>query len=601
MKQAIRAALVAAVTISFYAAQEQGQHIFEQHCASCHSPLNQVHAPMPEDLAQMPWEYILQTLETGAMKTQGSTLTAQQRSAVAHYLGKKGPETPDTATSGFCPAGQKPVDNGHFWNGWGVDNLNTRFQPAAAAGLDAAHVKDLRVKWAFGAPNDTAGFSQPTVVGGRVYAGDPDGMLYSLDAKTGCTYWRFKAKARIRAAVVIGPGARAYVGDHESNFYALDASTGRLIWERKVDNQPTTQITGTVKIWNGRLYVPIAGSEENSAADPKYPCCTFRGALEALDATDGHEIWKTFTTPEPKATKIGKNGTQYYGPSGATIWSSPTIDLKRKRIYITTGNGYSDPEVHTEDSIIALDLETGDIRWVRQAVPDMFNWDCGKQLHLVGPSGPGGGSCPDHPGYDVDFGSSVVLVDVGQGRQVLVAGQKSGMVHGLDPDQDGKVLWQMRIGKGGPLGGILWGIAAHDGMVFVPLSDNDPAHPDQGGGLFALDAATGKIVWHTPPPPLVCPAEHSHCTVAQMAPASAMPGVVFSGAMDGYLRAYDMKTGKIVWSFNAARKFPSVDGVPTHGGAFSATGATIVDGMVYVSSGYSGIPGNALLAFGVGR
>ncbi len=408
----------------------------------------------------MPWTYILRALESGVMKSQGSTLTPEQRSAVAHYLGKSSSETTSAEPSGMCPAGQTPADSGHSWNGWGVDNQNTRFQPAEAAGLTPDQVKKLKVNWAFGAPNDTSGFSQPTVVAGRVYAGTPNGVLYSLDAKSGCTYWRFKAHARIRDAVVVGPGSRAYFADHQSYFYALDVNTGKAIWQRKVDDQPVTHITGAAKLIDGRLYVPISSSEENSAADPKYPCCTFRGALEALDASDGHQIWKTFTTPEPKPTRIGKNGTQYFGPSGATIWASPTIDLKRKLIYVTTGNGYSGPEIKTADAIIAMDLETGAIRWSQQAVSDMFNWDCGKQLNLVGPSGPGGGNCPDHPGVDVDFGSSVVLVNIAGGRQVLVAGQKSGIVHAIrsrserensvaDPHWQGWHAWWHSVGHRG--------------------------------------------------------------------------------------------------------------------------------------------------------
>jgi polyvinyl alcohol dehydrogenase (cytochrome) len=196
----------------------------------------------------------------------------------------------------------------------------------------------------------------------------------------------------------------------------------------------------------------------------------------------------------------------------------------------------------------------------------------------------------------VDFGSSPILIDLPEGHQMLVAGQKSGVVHGLDPDQNGKIVWQTRIGHGGVLGGILWGMSTHDGLVFAPLSDADWRNPREGGGLFALDAATGKVVWHTPPPASAC-AGQRRCSVAQMAPSTAIPDVVFSGSMDGHLLAYDMKTGKIIWDFDSARTFKTVNGIPAHGGSFSATGPTIVDGMLYVNSGYFSIPGNVLLAF----
>jgi polyvinyl alcohol dehydrogenase (cytochrome) len=283
---------------------------------------------------------------------------------------------------------------------------------------------------------------------------------------------------------------------------------------------------------------------------------------------------------------------QFYGPSGATTWSSPTLDLKRKAIYIMTGNGYSDPNIKTADAIVAIDMTTGEIRWSQQGSPDMFNWDCG-------PRG-GGGNCPANHGDDVDFGSSAVMFDVAGGKQVLVAGQKSGMVHGFDPDQDGKIMWQTRIGKGSTLGGILWGIAGHQGIAYVPLSDINRQKPDAGGGMFAIDAATGKVLWHTPPPAPACLAKPG-CNSAQLAPPSAIEGAVFSGSMDGHLRAYDMSTGKITWDFDAVQSFPTTNGIPATGGSFSSTGPTIVDGMLYVNSGYGGqgMPGNVLLAFSV--
>jgi len=237
-------------------------------------------------------------------------------------------------------------------------------------------------------------------------------------------------------------------------------------------------------------------------------------------------------------------------------------------------------------------MSTGEIRWAQQGSPDMFNWDCG-------PRG-GGGNCPANHGDDVDFGSSAVLFDVGGGKQVLVAGQKSGMVHAFDPDQDGKIVWQTRIGKGSTLGGILWGIAGHQGIAYIPLSDIDRQRPDAGGGMFAIDAATGKVQWHTPPPAPACLAKPG-CNSAQLAPPSAIEGAVFSGSMDGHLRAYDMTRGKIIWDFDAVQSFPTANGVPATGGSFSSTGPTIVDGMLYVNSGYGGqgMPGNVLLAFSV--
>ena len=591
MKKIIRL-IVPALLAAVSCFAQEGSQVYISHCIECHSPASASHAPSQEALSQIPWQDILKTLDTGVMKIQAQNLSQDERVAAARYLGKAGGAPVLPKVSGFCPAGSRPSATKASWNGWGVDNLNTRFQPASAAGLTANQVPGLRLKWAFGFPGARTAYGQPNVVGGRVYVGSNDGTIYAIDARTGCLYWMYRAKSMVRSGVVVGPDKRAYVGDLDANLYALDTETGKLIWQKKADDQPFARITGTPKLYNGRLYVPIASQEENAGANPIYPCCKFRGNLVAIDAKTGAVIWRAYTSPEPKPTGMSKTGVQFYGPSGATTWSSPTLDLKRKLIYIMTGNGYSDPNIKTADAIVAIDMNTGEIRWSQQGSPDMFNWDCG-------PRG-GGGNCPANHGDDVDFGSSAVLFDVGRGKQVLVAGQKSGMVHAFDPDQDGKIVWQTRIGKGSTLGGILWGIAGHQGVAYVPLSDIDRQRPDAGGGMFAIDAASGKVLWHTPPPAPACLAKPG-CNSAQLAPPSAIEGAVFSGSMDGHLRAYDMTTGKIIWDFDAVQSFPTTNGIPATGGSFSSTGPTIVDGMLYVNSGYGGqgMAGNALLAFSV--
>jgi polyvinyl alcohol dehydrogenase (cytochrome) len=555
-----------------------------QHCQNCHSPNSGAHAPLPDALASVPWESILKSLESGNMKAQGASLTADERKAVARYLGKVS-STVAPPMGGQCAAGAKPTP-GSAWNGWGVDDYNTRFQPAAAALIDESTVGKLKLKWAF--PNGTTAFGQPTIVDGRLYTGSNDGTVYALDARSGCIYWMFQAQTLVRSAVVVGPGPRAYVGDLDSNFYALDAATGKLIWQKRLDSQPFTRITGTPKLYAGRLYVPIASQEENAGSQPDYPCCTFRGNVVALDAENGTEIWRSFTVSEAKPTRRSDKGIQYYGPSGATVWSSPTLDLKRNLLYVATGNGYSDPPVNTADAVVAMDLGTGTIRWSQQATLDMFNWGCGGKSPT--------GNCPDNHGEDVDFASSPILVDIGGGKQMLVAGQKSGMVQRFDPDQSGKIMWQTPIGKGGKLGGVEWGMASAGGVVYAPLSDFGLP---TAGGLFALDAATGKVVWHTPAPKPSCSGQRG-CSPAQLAPATAVPGVVFSGSMDGHLRAYRMTSGEIIWDFDTNREFPTVNKMPARGGSFSGTGPTVADGMVYVNSGYAntgGLPGNVLLAF----
>ncbi len=356
---------------------QEGSQVYISRCLQCHSSTSVSHAPTPEALAQIPWQDILKTLETGAMKVQAQGLSQDDKIAVSRYVGKDVGTPVLPQLTGFCAAGSKAALSKSSWNGWGVDDLNTRFQPAA--GFTAADVPNLKVKWAFGFPNGRTAYGQPTVVDGRVYTGSNDGTIYSIDASTGCLYWMFRAKALVRSAVVVGPNKRAYIGDLDANLYALDAETGKLIWQKKADEQAFARITGTPKLHDGRLYVPIASQEENAGSNPIYPCCKFRGNLVAVDAKTGAVIWRAYTSPEAKPTDVGKNGVQHYGPAGASTWSSPTLDLKRKLVYITTGNGLSDPDIKTADAVIAIEMGSGKIRWSQQANPDMFNWDCGSK------------------------------------------------------------------------------------------------------------------------------------------------------------------------------------------------------------------------------
>jgi polyvinyl alcohol dehydrogenase (cytochrome) len=585
----MRTAAVGLLLASWCLGQE-GTRVFISRCIQCHDPNSDSHAPLPEALANLAWQDILKALETGSMKAIGEQLSAADRVAVARYLGKAGP-TVLPEMKGFCASDAKPRAGGASWNGWGVDERNTRFQPSKAAGLTSEQVSKLQVKWAFGFPNTVTAYSQPTVVDGRVFTGSNDGTVYALDAETGCIYWRYQAKAMVRDAVVVGPGPRAYFGDLESNFYALDANTGKLAWQKKLDSQPFTRITGTAKLHDGRLYVPITSQEENAGANPQYSCCTFRGNLVAVKASDGSVVWRTYTTPEPKPTRKSAAGVQYYGPSGATIWSSPTLDLKRKLVYVAAGNGFSGPDLKTADAVIAMDMETGKIKWSQQTAPDMFNWGCAARDGNKG-------NCPENAGTDVDLGGSPVLLDTGDGKQILVQGQKSAEVHGLDPDQNGKILWSTRFGVGGAGGGIQWGIAAGDGLVFAGLGESPRGAQAASAktGLFAFDPATGKIVWNEPAPAPGCAGQRG-CSVAQKSPPAAIPGVVFSPSMDGHVRAHDSRNGKIIWDFDTARDFPTVNGIPAKGGSMASTGVTVANGIVYVNSGYSSMPGNVLLAF----
>jgi polyvinyl alcohol dehydrogenase (cytochrome) len=486
-----------------------------------------------------------------------------------------------------------------MWNGWGNDVANTRFQNAKAAGLTAADVPRLTLKWAFGFEGTTSASGQPTVAGGRVFVGNTNSTFYSLDLKTGCTYWTFKADGGVRNAPSIArvsvAGALRHVvmfGDVRANVYGLDAETGQQLWKIKVDDHQMARITGAPTYHNGRLYVPVSSTEEVPGGSEKYPCCTFRGSVVALDAATGRQIWKTYMIAE-EPTIVGKNkiGTPIWKPAGAAIWTSPTLDPEKNRIYVATGNAYTEPAAPTSDAVVALDMTSGKIVWVQQATPN--------DAYLVRCKA-GVGNCPEELGPDFDFGNSPILRTLPGGRRVLSLGQKSGIVYGIAPDENGKILWQMRAGKGGELGGIEWGSAADERNIYVPISD--VLHPPaEAGGLVAYELATGKEVWKVPAPPLYCTTGPG-CTGAQSAAISVMPGVVFSGSIDGHLRAYASGDGKIIWQFNTMRPFETTNGVKAQGGSIDAAGPVIAGGMVLTNSGYGlwrGKAGNVLLAFGL--
>lgn len=570
-----------------------GSAIFRRKCAACHRDGRRTRAPSQEVLSQLSRDSILRSLETGTMKSVGDRLSPAERVAVAEYLSASEPAEP-RVQGGYCAIKRDPVLNDPGWSAWGAGTANSRSVPTAIAGLDASEVPKLKLKWAFGFPGASATFGQPTVFGGRVYAGSEDGTVYSLDARMGCIYWTFKAPTTVKTAVSPGFGGRiVYFGDVSGNVYALNSANGKLIWKDHVDSHPTARITGSPVFFRGRLYVPVSSGEEGAAIDPKYPCCSFRGSVVALNGQTGRQIWKSYTIPETPRLTGQKNsrGTPLWGPAGAAVWSPPTIDLPRRAIYVATGNSYSDPPSSYTDAVVALSMTTGKMKWFQQLTPnDRWNIAC---------VAPDKANCPQNPGNDFDFGSPPILRKLPDGHSVLIAAQKSGVVYALDPDHQGKIIWKSRVGKGGPLGGIEWGGAADESRVFIPLSDWDPNNPLAGGGLFALNLATGTKAWYTPPAKPACATQFG-CSAAQSAPPTLIPGVVFSGSEDGHLRAYDTTSGEVIWDFNTLRSFRTVNEIVANGGSMNATGPAIVNGMLYVEAGYTNdIAGNVLLAFSV--
>jgi polyvinyl alcohol dehydrogenase (cytochrome) len=584
---------------------QDGGVLFKNYCASCHEAGENSPVPNRNVLAQMSPEQILQALEKGTMKGQAAERSRAQRRALAEYISGKpfAAELPSPIPkSAFCKsAGDGASSRGLLtvpaWNGWGVTITNSRFEPTAAAGMTVADVPRLTLKWAFGFPAASSGGTQPVVVGGRVYVGDAEGDLFTLDAQTGCVYWTIEVEAGIRSAITIGKhapdGLTAYFGDQAANIYAVDAESGKVLWKIKADDYSRAAITGAPQLYEGRLYVPVSSREESQVGDSKYPCCAFRGSVLALDAATGRKIWKTYTISETAGpTQKNRAGTQILGPSGAAVWNAPAVDVKRNTVYVGTGNNYSPPATSASDSIVAFDMKTGKIRWVRQETEkDVWNASC--RLPDREPA-----VCPDADAPDFDFGSSPVLAELQGGRQMLIAGNKSGMIWALDPNRQGKLVWEQQVGKGSTGGGVLWGIAVDGERVFVPNGFFDPKTPEASGGMAAIGLRDGEAIWSTPNPPC---GDRRPCKPSHPAAVTAIPGVVFSGSMDGQLRAYSAQDGKILWEYDTARDFPTVDGVKTNGGSMSNAGPAVVGGMLFVNSGYSHhggvVPGNVLLAF----
>lgn len=591
------------IVISYRAQQStaptspEGEAIYKQRCAMCHdSPQDRV--PPLFLLRRRSAEDVIQTLTDGAMKQQATGLSADQiRSLAIHLTGKNpGPPLKADLERNKCGA-IPPIDlKAQQWNGWSADLDNSRFQPSP--GIKPEDIPRLKLKFAWSHPGPMA-TGQPVVVGDWLFLTIEAGMIVSLNSKTGCTNWVIKPGAAVRAAPSVGAmpaGSPAkvalYFGDEKSFVHAVDAATGKPIWKTKIETHFLSRVTGAPVLHGNRIYVPLSSFEETAGRDAKYECCTFRGSVVALDAYTGKVIWKSYTVQdEPKPFKKSNEGTQMYGPAGGAIWSSPTLDLKRKSIYVGSGNSYTDVPTAHSDAIIAFDMDTGKVKWTSQVTE--------KDNFLVGCRQPGVGNCPDTRGPDHDFGSSPVLRTLANGKQVLLGGQKSGVMWAFDPD-NGKVLWHVKVGSGGALGGIEWGFAADRENVYVPIAD--PSGAERKPGLTALKLATGEVLWNIPAPAAKCSWGTTRCNNSQSAAATVIPGAVFSGTADGILRAYSTKDGSIIWSFDTGVEQNTVNAGPAKGGTLDGGGPIVVNGILYTNSGYGrliGQPGNLLLAFSV--
>jgi polyvinyl alcohol dehydrogenase (cytochrome) len=564
-----------------------GQTLFQSKCASCHADVGALNA--------LPTERIFDSMLNGSMKTASTGMTNRERRSVAEFLGKRvlrDPAAGDVSKmKNVCPANPalRDLDSAPAWSGWG-GAANARFQSERAAGLKPADVPRLKLKWAFGLPGGNNMYSQPAIAFGRAFVGADDGAIYSLDAKSGCVYWSFKSDTFGRFAPIVAPisghpGTRyaIFFVTRSATAFAIDAHNGKLLWQNVVKDD-LNNLSATAAYHDGRLYVPLSGTETLTGASLDYECCKSRGTVVSVDANTGKVIWRAQSIQEPLRS-LGENskGKQMWGPAGASVWNTPTIDAKRKLIYVGTGNSFGRIAASTSDSILALRMEDGKIAWHHQEFAgDSFMNNCRA-------TNAADGNCPETLGPDYDFGGSSAILQTVNGHDILLAAGKGGVAIALDAEKNGALLWRTQLWdtQAPPASGlVVWGGTADGQRVYYPLQQ-------AGGGLKALQLTTGKVDWN---------ADVKADRRGQASPATSIPGVVFTGGWDGILRAVD-KDGRVIWTYDSKQDFQTINGVVANGGSFGSAGPVIAGGMLYVSSGYTGImggqQGNVLLAFGV--
>jgi polyvinyl alcohol dehydrogenase (cytochrome) len=545
-------------------------------------------------------------LTEGKMRPQGQRLSARQLGTLIGFLAPsrrsrynalmQGSE----GTSNWCE--DRSIDPLPLVASWGVAPGNTRFQADSEISLD--NIDQLSLAWSFGLPDTSEVRSQPVITSDTLFVSTTSGHLFALARQTGCTKWHRDLKIPLRTPLTLGSvnnQATLFFGDARKRIHAVSASTGDTLWEQEVSVAEASMLTAGTVQYSNRLYVPISAMGVARAQNPRYECCKSHGAVAALDVVSGEILWTTHMTPEAKPTYKNSAGTQMWGPSGAPVWTTPTVDPDRNRLYVGTGENTSSPATDLSDAIVALDLDSGAIVWSYQATAgDAFNMACRR-----------GPSCPREQGPDFDFGATPVLAKLPSGDEILVAGQKSGMVHALDPD-DGRLIWQTELSQGTALGGVHWGISVSGQTVVVPISDppirrNFEPRP----GVYGLNLADGKLTWsHRAARGCELktdrrsnrsnPWPDCSYTYGFSAATTTNSEIAFSGAVNGHAYGIDLTSGKVVWQYDTVRAFDTVNGVKAHGGAIDNFGMQLAQDMLVIASGYGmfgQMPGNALLVF----
>lgn len=581
------------------AADVSGEAIYEQYCAVCHAAPVDQRTPPRDSLGEYTANSIVDALTQGVMRPQGAALSEQEQILVAEYLSGESYSEVATGSLPRCARALSGIDlqAAGNWNGWGNGDANLRYQPADATNIKRDNIDQLELVWAFGHEEATAARAQPSILGDVMLMGSGSGTVYAMDLESGCAYWTFAATTEVRTAVTAVHSQKldrtvVVFADLSNRLFVLDAVTGEELWHADVDDNRYAVSTGSPVIHEDRIFVPVSSLEVSAAGNPDHVCCTFRGNMAAFDLNSGEKLWHTYIMEEAQEVGTNSVGNPILAPSGAPIWGTPTIDAKRNRVYVGSGQNYTRPASDTSDAVLAFDMDTGNMEWVYQTTADdAFTLACVRR----------GPNCPE-PGPDVDIGAPILNVTLSDGRDILIAGTKDAVVFGLDPDRDGEVLWKTRIGRGSPLGGIHWGMTAVGDMLYAPVADGGALNTGEGHqrqpGLHAIDMKTGEVIWYAAAQDR-CP-QGSRCTDVYSAPATATDELVLSGALNGHLFAHDRDSGEVVWEYNSLQDYKTINGVEARGGSLDATGPVLSGDYMIVNTGYAvfgQIPGNTMLVF----
>ena len=590
-------------------ANEPGTSIYQARCAVCHTGAGKDTGPTLDSIQAMSSAEIRFTLLEGKMKGHASSLSDSQLESLLRFLVGDRPDSATVSRSSTA-CSNNPISFDATMTSWGFNAQNTRHQTHTLISADNVH--RLELAWSFGLPETSTARSQPIITDNTVFVATTSGHVYALDRASGCERWHYRSENPLRTSLTLGTvnsSAALFIGDQRRGVLAIDARRGRLLWRSQVGLFDASMLTGATVQHDNRLFVPISAFGVALAQNPDYECCKSHGGVRALDADTGNILWTAHMTPNAEKTYENSAGTQMWGPSGAPVWTTPAVDPKRRRIYIGTGENTSTPATELSDAIVAIDMDTGQIVWSYQGTSgDAFNMACGWRR---------GPSCPKENGPDFDFGASPAIATLSNGRDVIVAGQKSGDVHCLDADT-GTLIWRTKVGQGSALGGIHWGIAVSKDRVVVPVADPGSARDNYQPtpGVYVLDLDTGKVIWSHKAERGCTPKNGEQQRArrrsgsnrwpacprrfAFSAAASSTPDLAFASALNGHTMAFDLSDGTVLWEYDTVQQFDTVNGVEAHGGAIDSAGAQVVDDMLFVQSGYGmfgQMPGNVLLAY----